>query len=199
MEGPHLPGTEACSDEPLLSDDHRYRCRDIARYFGNLEETRNRHHLALHVEQYRHGCGQVFKMPPLENLLTIIRPIAAITVACLASFRQLFIKSEQAGLQRQSESLRLCERGLVSSLRSPKPVAASGRKILSTQEKDPEGEAVSSQNSTSSELPIDAIYVRRDVSIFSEVESYDMPGNQVNHHSPWSLPAPIAYHNLLVE
>lgn len=82
----------------------------------------------------------------------------AIIVACLASFRQLFIKSEHNSLKRQSEDPRLCDGGSLSCFRSLKSLTTSGKRDLSSQESDIERVNTSSQKSTISKTPIDAMF-----------------------------------------
>lgn len=124
--------------------------------------------------------------------LTMCRPIAAIIVACLASFRQLFIKSEQAGLKKKSEGLQPCSGSLRPCFRSVKSMTTSGKRSLSSQDTDIERVFVSSQKLTDSKIPMDAIYIRRDVNIFVGDETPDMQETKLNHHGPWSLPPPSA-------
>lgn len=124
--------------------------------------------------------------------LTICRPIAAIIVACLASFRQLFMKSEHNGLKRQSENPHLCDSGPFSYFQSLKSITTSGRRGLSSQESDIERVFTSSRKpiSTKSKIPIDAIYVRKDVNISLGDERHDTQETKVNHYDPWNLPSP---------
>ena len=119
-------------------------------------------------------------------------PIAAIIVACLASFRQLFIKSEQAGLKKKSEGLQPCSGSLRSSFRSVKSMTRSEKRSLSSQDTDIERVSVSSQRLTDCKVPMDAIYIRRDVNIFVGDEAPDMQKTKIKHHGPWSLPPPSA-------
>lgn len=102
------------------------------------------------------------------------RSVAAIMVACLASFRQLFVKSESAGLNRQSQNPRLGDGSLLSCFQSLKLITISGKSGLSSQGSDMERALTSSRNSTTSKIPIDAIYVRTDVNISLDDEAHDM-------------------------
>ena len=108
------------------------------------------------------------------NSLTMCRSVAAIMVACLASFRQLFVKSESAGLNRQSQNLQLGDGSLFSCFQSLKLITMSGKSGLSSQGSDMERVFTSPQNSTTSKIPIDAIYVRTDVNISLDDEEHGM-------------------------
>ncbi|CAD6588146.1 MAG: hypothetical protein ASARMPRED_003408 [Alectoria sarmentosa] len=98
----------------------------------------------------------------------------AIMVACLASFRELFVKSESAGLNRKSQNPHLGDGSLLSCFQSLKLTTMSGRSGLSSQGSDMERVFTSPRNSTTSKIPIDAIYVRTDVNISLDDEERDM-------------------------
>lgn len=127
------------------------------------------------------------------------RPSAAIIVACLASFRQLFIKSEQADLKRQKESLQLGSGSLRSCFWPLKSVTKSENRSLSSREIDIERVFTSSQNSTSCKIPMDSIHVRKDVNISMDDEGHDIQEAKFHHHNNWSLPAPGVSYNLQIK
>ncbi|KAI9878023.1 MAG: hypothetical protein M1830_002143 [Pleopsidium flavum] len=120
-----------------------------------------------------------------------IEMAVSVIVACLASFRQLFVKSEQAGHMRESENLSFWRRGLFSSFRSPNPKSSSGsgsffwpRGLLSSfrlsKTKSSSGNksffsrgtrrhetTPSSHDSKERIVPLDTIYVSRNVGVTS--------------------------------
>ena len=123
------------------------------------------------------------------------RPIVAIIVACLASFRQLFMKSERNSLKRQSDSPHLCDGGPFSCFRSLKSITTSGKRDFSSQESDIERVFTPSQEPTKLQIPIHAIYVRKDVNISLGDEGHDTQMTEVNRYDPWNLPSPSLHFN----
>lgn len=114
----------------------------------------------------------------------------AIIVACLASFRQLFVMSEKSGPKRQGESLQASGSGFLACFRPFKSQTISGKRSFTSQESDIEQGPISSQTSTNRRMPIDAIHVQRDVNIISGDERHHTQESKVHLHDPWSLPPP---------
>lgn len=92
----------------------------------------------------------------------------AVVVACLASFRQLFVKSGQTGFIQQAESSTSWHKRLLSShFRSTsKLMGSSGRKTSSTSPGiNGQSSAHSLNKSTDHIVPLDSIYVDRKVDV----------------------------------
>ena len=97
------------------------------------------------------------------------RALAAIIVACLASFRQLFVKSEQSANNKQSGTSSSRTGNLLYPFRSLKMKNWWGNKsFYSSTSTSRHCTLPSSQGSAEYIVPLNTIYVKRDVAMSSD-------------------------------
>lgn len=93
----------------------------------------------------------------------------AIVVSCLASFRQLFVKSEQSGLIRKSDKVPLWRSILYSAFKSSKSRSSLSNNEGSFNRKNRHRGAIPIPDSTENIVPLDNVYVSHDTGKLSNV------------------------------
>lgn len=115
------------------------------------------------------GMCAMYKPMQVRFAPSLTRPWYAIViiVACLASFRQLFVKAEQTGYVQQSDSWSFWRRGLLSSFRTSKAKGSSGHESYFVRSTSRQNTATS-HNSKQHIIPLDNIHFSQDIGFQSK-------------------------------